>query len=120
MLSTIKNIMFAAAVLVPAAFTAHTAVAQSTETFRISNESRYRIDHVYMTSSGYNRWGSDVLYGYLQPEYHLDLHVTPGTYDVKVVDSDGDACVIAGVDVYEGETWHLTNSRLLSCEFNTR
>jgi hypothetical protein len=119
MLSTIKNTLFAAAVLVPAAFTTHTASAQS-ETFRISNESSYRIDHVYMTSSGYNRWGGDVLYGYLHPDHQLDLQVEAGRYDVKVVDSDGDSCVIAGVDVYEGEVWHLTNSRLLACEFNSR
>ena len=120
MLSTIKNMLFAAAVLVPAAFTTHTAVAQSDETFTISNESGYRIDHVYMSPTGYTHWGSDRLYGYLHPNHELDLQVYAGRYDVMVVDSDGDACVISGVDVYEGETWHLTNSRLLSCEFRTR
>ena len=120
MLTTLKNVVLAAAVLVPAAFTTHSAVAQSGETFRISNESSYRIDHVYMTSVGQRDWSSDRLYGYLHADNYLDLQVYPGRYDVKVVDSDGDACVIGNVDVYEGETWHLTDARLLSCELLTR
>jgi hypothetical protein len=121
MTSILKNMLFTAAILIPAALTTATAQAQrGEETFRISNESSYRIDHVYMTRSSYQNWGSDVLYGYMQPNQYLDLTVDAGRYDVRVVDRDGDSCVISNVDVFEGEVWHLTDARLLACELVTR
>ncbi len=118
MTSTLKIALVGLALLVPAASSTSAASAQSDDqTFTISNESSYRIDHVYMTRSSDRRWGGDLLDGYLRPNQYLELNVDPGRYDIKVVDRDGDACVIAGVDVFQDEVWHLTNTRLLACEF---
>jgi len=35
---------------------------------------------------------------------------------VKLVDQDGDSCVIRNVNVSYGETWTITDGTLLACE----
>ena len=118
MLNTIKKIMFAGSLLLAAASVPTIAVAQDgVETFRVINRSSYRIDHLYVSPTsntywGYDRLGDDVL----APNYRSDLSVVPGWYDVKLVDQDGDSCVIKDVDFRDGDSWTVTDGILLACE----
>ncbi len=105
--------MLAATVVLPA------AQAQEANTFRIVNNSSWRLDHVYVSPASYNRWGDDLLSGYMYPNQYLDLRVYDGYYDVKVVDKDGDSCMLAKQHLYGGTVWTLDNVKLLSCEILT-
>lgn len=121
-ISPIKNTLLAACVTISAASPTSVALAQNgeDETFRVSNESSFRIDHVFMSRSSNPRWGYDRLSGYLYPNYHLDLGVDPGRYDVKLIDKDGDPCVVKNVNIFDGTVFHVTDMVLLSCEWVSR
>lgn len=94
------------------------AAAQGwTRTFTVINESHYRIDHLYVSPNTYANWGYDRLGQYvLQPGYRYDVSVFPGWYDVKLVDVNGDQCVVNSVDFRYGDAWTITDSVLLYCE----
>lgn len=95
------------------------AQAQQRSNFRIENDSNVRINEVYVSSVNNGTWGHDLLRGYMFPNQYIDLQVYDGYYDVKVVDKDGDSCVIARQHLYGGSVWTLDNLKLLSCELLT-
>ena len=121
MLSMIKRIVIAATLCVIAASVSTSANAQDNEeTFTVINDSSYGIYQMYVSPTSYTYWGIDRLgSNVLYPTYRADLAVAPGWYDVKLVDEDGDACVIHNVDFREDDSWTLTNGLLLACEFLT-
>ncbi len=121
MLSTMKKMMAAGALMLAAGMAPAVASAQdATRTFTVYNNSRFRIDHLYVSPSSSSRWGYDQLGEYdLPTNYHVDVPVDPGWYDVKLVDQDGDDCVIKDVDFRDGESWTITNGVLLACEVFT-
>ena len=118
MITMMKRILLAATLCVATASVSMIAGAQdSNETFTIINHSNYRITHMYVSPTSYTRWGYDRLGDdVLPPNYRTDLSVTPGWYDVKLIDEDGDACVINNVDFRDGKSWTVTNALLLACE----
>jgi hypothetical protein len=70
-----------------------------------------------ISSTSSNYWGSDRLgFDTLYPNYRSDLALNPGSYDMKLVDQDGDSCIIRNVNVSYGETWTITDDTLLACE----
>jgi hypothetical protein len=89
-------------------------------TVKIENASIYDIYHIYMSPVGYTIWGPDLLgsnilytnYTFTQPG------LAAGHYDLKLVDEDGDSCVVPNVAVYGDTNWRITNSWLLNCEFH--
>jgi hypothetical protein len=99
-----------------------TAAAQNgIRTFTVSNESSYQINHLYVSLSSYGVWGPDRLGDYvLSPNYHENVAIVPGWYDVMLVDEDGDRCVVPDVDLRAGERWTITNNVLLTCEWLSR
>lgn len=120
MLAQIKNAFtLGALTLALAAFTVAPAPAQ-TRTFQITNESHFSIERIYVSPASYDRWGVDRLGdNVLRPGYEFTLSVIPGHYDVKLVDEDGDTCVVNGVDFRSGDSWRLTDGILLACEVVT-
>jgi hypothetical protein len=94
------------------------AAAQNrARTFTVSNESSYRINEAYVSPSGDRFWHDDKLGRHVvPPDYHFSLTVVPGWYDVKLVDEDGDQCVVNNVDLRDGQSWTITNDLLLACE----
>jgi len=119
MLSTTKRFLIAGTLMLGATLGISTnATAQDwTRTFTVVNGSHIRIDHLYVTPNTYSRWGYDRLGRYvLQPGYRYDVSVVPGWYDVKLVDKDGDECIVPSVDFRRGETWTITDGILLYCE----
>jgi hypothetical protein len=121
MFSNVKQIVAAGALMLAAGIASTVASAQdANRTFTVYNESHYRIDHLYVSPSSSSRWGYDQLGEYdLPTDYHVNVPVDPGWYDVKVVDQDGDSCVIKDVDFRNGDSWTITNGILLACELFT-
>ena len=81
------------------------------------NYSHYRIDHMYVSPSGYRNWGSDRLgRDYLYPNQRADLTVARIQYDVMLVDQGGGSCIVPNVDLRYGESWTITDDVLALCE----
>jgi len=118
MLSLIRKVLVAGALVLATGLIPTTAAAQNgTRTFTVFNYSHYRITHMYVSPSGYSYWGSDRLgRDVLFPNYRVDLSVVRGWYDVKLVDQDGDSCVVPDVDFRSSENWTITDGVLLACE----
>jgi hypothetical protein len=95
------------------------AQPQGNAEFMIENKSDWDIHHLYLSSTDENEWGPDQLgNNVLESGESFTLHSIPcDKYDIKVVDNDGDACVIAGITMCKDHThWNLTNKDLLNCE----
>jgi len=118
MISNIKKILVAGALVLAAVVSIPTnAAAQEARTFTVFNRSSYRINHLYVSSSSNTYWGNDKLGSDIfYPNYRFDLAVAPGWYDVKLVDQDGDTCVVNNVDFRGGESWTITDGVLVACE----
>jgi hypothetical protein len=121
MLSNLKKLLVAGALILAATVIPASAASQYTRTFEVDNRSSYRINHLYVSPSGdrywgFDRLGSDILY----PNYYVSVTVVPGWYDVKLVDQDGDSCVVPNVDFRGGDTWTLTDRVLVACELFSR
>jgi hypothetical protein len=119
MLSTMKKMLFASSLFLTAASASTIASAQNgVETFRVINRSSYQIDHIYVSPTSNTYWGADQLgRGVLPSDYRETISIYPGWYDVKLVDHDGDSCIIGNQDFRESEDWTFTDATLLACEF---
>jgi hypothetical protein len=113
-LSVVTVLLVAASLVAP-------AQAQSMNAVTVQNFSGYRIYHVYLSPLDSSSWGPDQLgasvlgAGYRTTLLHRFL---PGYYDLKLIDEDGDACVIHGVEVIANTTWNIYHDWLLDCEFH--
>jgi hypothetical protein len=88
-------------------------------TVKIINQSKWEIHHIYLSSTDDEHWGDDQLEDeILEKGQSLTLtNIACDTYDVKVVDEDGDECVIEEVDLCGDESyWKITDKELLECE----
>lgn len=95
------------------------AQPQQKAEFMIENKSEWAIHHLFLSSTDENEWGPDQLgENVLEPGESFTLHSIPcDKYDIKVVDNDGDECVIAAITMCKDHThWNLTNKELLGCE----
>jgi hypothetical protein len=84
----------------------------------VRNQSRFQIDRLYLSASDEDNWGPDQL-GRRVISAYSDFSLTnirPGEYDIKIVDHDGDGCVIRRVSFFESRSWTITNANLLRCE----
>jgi hypothetical protein len=119
MLSNYKRLLLAGTLLLATTLgSSLTAAAQSwVSTFTVYNGSQYRIDHLYVSPNNDPNWGGDRLGRYvLLPGYRFDLPIIRGWYDVKLIDRDGDECIVPSVDFRNGDTWTITDRVLLVCE----
>jgi hypothetical protein len=85
----------------------------------ISNSSNWAIHEVYISSCGDRYWRQDRLgaHAVMHSGDSYVLHnVDGGCYDVKLVDEDGDVCVINKVRINGDEEWEVTDRNLLNCE----
>ena len=122
MMNTMKKMMLTGVLVLAAASIPSVAVAQSgRQTFRVDNQTSYTIEHVYVSPTNYTYWGYDQLGSkVLPPDYYFQVSVVPGWYDVKLVDQDGDSCVVPNVDFRGSDTWTLTDRVLVACELFSR
>jgi hypothetical protein len=95
------------------------AFAAKKATVKIINQSHWSIHHLYLSTSDDQEWGDDQL-----GEDVLDkgdsftiTDIPCDVYDVKVVDEDGDECVIEAAKLCNDNSyWKITDKELLSCE----
>lgn len=88
-------------------------------TVTIQNKADWDIHHFYLSSTEEKDWGPDQLgkdtIG--KGEFFKLTDVPCDNYDVKLVDEDGDQCVIEDVDICGSEeVWTITNKDLLKCQ----
>jgi hypothetical protein len=94
------------------------AAAQRAE-FMVNNKSDWAIHHMYLSPEDKDAWGPDQLGDQVieSGESFTLKNIPCGEYDNKVVDEDGDACVIESVVMCKDHThWDLTNKELAKCE----
>lgn len=96
----------------------HTSAAQNRYSLKVMNRSKFDIHHLYMSSTETDEWGPDQLGDQVLSagSNYTITGIKPGEYDVKVVDEDGDKCVLNGVQMFENKQWDITTARLLQCE----
>lgn len=88
-------------------------------TVKVVNSSDWQIDHFFLSSSDDEEWGEDQLGDdVIGTGESFELRSIPcDTYDVMLVDEDGDECVVEAVDICGGkEKWVITNKILLGCQ----
>ena len=86
---------------------------------KIINQSKWEIHHVYLSSSEDESWGEDLLEDDIltKGDTLTITNISCDLYDVKVVDEDGDECIIEEVDLCGDESyWKITDKDLLECE----
>ncbi|MBN1772036.1 MAG: hypothetical protein JXB32_12280 [Deltaproteobacteria bacterium] len=84
----------------------------------IQNVSNYDIYQLYMSSSSDPNWGNDHLGQNILPANGgtVTLTMPCDTYDIKVIDEDGDECTMMQQPLCSDNAWLITNEELLSCE----
>ena len=88
----------------------------------IKNSSSWVLTELYVSDSGQDEWGPDQLEEQVIGNGEtFKLNGVPcGEYDVKVVDEDGDSCVLEEVALCGGEdAWEVEDDVLLGCQAAT-
>ena len=95
------------------------AFAAKHATVKVINQSKWEIHHLFLSSSTDDEWGEDQLgEEVLAKGDSITLtDIDCDTYDIKVVDEDGDECIIEEVDLCRDNSyWKITDKDLLACE----
>ena len=88
-------------------------------TVKVINQSKWEIHHLFLSSSSDEEWGPDQLgEDVLAKGDSFTITSIPcDEYDIKVVDEDGDECIIEAVDLCRDNSfWKITDKDLLECE----
>jgi len=85
----------------------------------IKNKSDWELHQFFLSPVDTDKWGPDQLGDHvISTGGTFTLSGIPcDSYDVRLVDEDGDECVVPGVDICDGQAgWIITNDDLLDCE----
>lgn len=85
----------------------------------VNNESEWAINHFYLSPIDEEEWGPDQLGDEVigSGESFTLTNVPCDSYDVKLIDEDGDECVVSEVDICgSDDEWVITDDDLLECE----
>ncbi len=101
-----KTVMMLAVLL---AFTVISACGAGTVPVKITNDlGAWDIEEVYIDPSD-EPWGENRISEIMEPGDDVTINVPAGTYDIKVVDEDGDSYTIWGVEIgADGYQWAVT------------
>jgi len=111
----VRTLLLLSLVLIP--FTA--SAAKKKASVKVINQSKWEIHHLYLSSSSDEKWGPDQLgEDVLKKGDSITLtDIDCDEYDIKVVDEDGDECVIEEVSLCNDSSyWKITDKALLDCE----
>ena len=89
---------------------------------KITNRTEWEIHELYLSSTDEKNWGPDQLGDDVigKDESFVLADIPCDDYDVKIVDEEGDECVVAAVDICgKDEQWTITSGDLLKCEAGT-
>jgi len=96
--------------------------ADRTATVKFMNKSDWEIHHMYLSPAESEEWGEDQLGEATIPSggaYTLTGIPTGATYDFKIIDEEGDECVIEGIEIRGSDKVKITNKDLLECQAAT-
>lgn len=88
----------------------------------IKNRSSWDIHELYLSSTDDDEWGPDQLGSQvIDSGGKFVLHSIPcDAYDVRLVDEDGDACVVEAVALCADQgDWVISDRDLLACQAGT-
>ena len=116
-----KGILIAFFVCAACSLFSEQALAGEKVEIKFVNKSKWTINELYFSPTKQNHWGDDQLdEDVIEPGQTFALRKIPiGKYDVKIVDEDGDECIVAEVQVAESEKVEITDSDLLGCQAAT-
>ena len=82
------------------------------------NKSQYVVKELYVSPSKSKKWGAEMLGDKAigTDQKFTITNIPVGVYDLKIVDSDDDSCVVNDVSFSEHATWTLTDAIVESCE----
>ena len=106
-------------VLILFAFALPAFAAKSKARIKVINQSKWEIHHLFLSSTSEEKWGPDQLGDETigTGESFTLTHIDCDDYDIKVVDEDGDECVVEEVNLCGDDTvWKITDKILLKCE----
>lgn len=109
----------AALIALSCLFAAPAFAADTDARVNIVNNSSWDIHKLFISSVDTQEWGPDQLgEDAIASGNSYTLHSIPcDAYDVKIVDEDGDECVVAAVALCAGEAdWTIENDALLECQ----
>jgi hypothetical protein len=110
------------AVLLCVAFAGSAWAGKYDSVVTIQNDSSWDIHQMYLSSTEDENWGPDQLgEQVIGSEESFKLHGIPcDDYDVKLVDEDGDECVVGGVSLCaKSDAWVISDEDLLTCQVLT-
>ena len=88
-------------------------------TVKVINQSKWEIHHLFISPAAEEEWGPDQLGEEVltKGQSFTITNIPCNEYDVKVVDEDGDECIIEAVDLCRDNSyWKITDKDLLECE----
>lgn len=89
-------------------------------TLTIDNQSSYAFAEINLSPEDAVDWGSDLLGAdILAPGELLEVSgVSCDIYDIRIVDDEGDECVLASVDLcLDNAVWRIDDAELAACQF---
>jgi hypothetical protein len=95
------------------------SAARRTSTIKIINQSKWEIHELYLSPSSSRHWGPDQLGDQvLEKGESITLrNLACNHYDIRVVDEDGDECVMENEELCgDNAFWKITDKKLLACE----
>ena len=95
------------------------SAAEKKSDVTVVNQSAWDIHHFFLSPTDQNEWGPDQLGDQVigTGDSFKVMGVPCDEYDVRLVDEDGDECVVAEVDICgSNETWEIKSDDLLECE----
>lgn len=98
------------------------AKAKRSADVKVTNRTEWEIHELYLSSTDEESWGPDQLGDDVigKDESFTVLGIPCDDYDVKIVDEDGDECVVAKVDICgDNQEWAITTADLLKCQVGT-
>ncbi|MFT0533700.1 hypothetical protein ACMHYJ_12870 [Castellaniella hirudinis] len=95
-------------------------IAQAAQV-KFINQSSWEIHEIYFSPASQKSWGEDHLgEDILEKGDSLTLSgVDNGVWDVRVVDEDGDECIIEDVSIDGSDSWTIRDADLLACQANS-
>ncbi len=88
-------------------------------TVKVINQSKWEIHHLFISPASQEEWGPDQLEDEIlvKGQSITITNIPCDKYDVKVVDEDGDECIIEEADLCrDASYWKITDKDLLECE----
>lgn len=117
-----KSLLWGLATALALAAPAPAVQAQKKATVTVVNQSDWTIVELYLSPVDESAWGPDQLADkVIEPGASFKLTGIPcDTWDVRLVDEDGDQCVVEAVDICANkDTWTITSKDLLRCQAST-